>query len=322
MLQNKLRFVEENKGEIPALHFAARVSDVDVCKRLVEQGADVNEKCVNFGATPLHYAAMNVAHGESIIDYLVENGSEIDEEDAHPCQFGDLEMCRWLLEEVVIDVNQFEENDWKDKVLGKVARNRKNEATQFGSVEMCQWLINQGQDIVVLNNKTIENFFHYAALNFTNGEDIIKTLARNFRGYVNQIDIKLFSPLHFAMINDERHNKVAEALLELGADLNVKWKGNNLLHFCIIIGKLESAKFVDAKDKNMIKQRGEGGKTTLHIAVDHFLKKICEWLVVKKGANPRELSVGGKSVLELTTCEEVKKILQSLITKQESEIVS
>ncbi|XP_065346487.1 putative ankyrin repeat protein RF_0381 [Cloeon dipterum] len=342
MIKKKLRLVEENKGEIPALHFAARVSDVDVCRRLVDQGADVNEKFSDFGATPLHYAAMNAAHGESIIDYLVEKGLAIDEEDAHPCQFGNLEMCKWLLEEVKIDVNRFEETDWKEHILIDAAVNRKNEANghlineicedggtilhlaaQFGSVEMCWWLINQGQDINILSNKTFDSFLHYAALNFINGEDIIKEFGKNvLGGYVNQINTNFFTPLHFAMFNRRQHVEVAEALLELGADLNVKWKGNNLLHFCIVAGKLECAKFVDAKDKNLIKKRGEGGKTTLHIAVDYFNEEICEWLVVIKGANPRELSVGQKSVLELTSREEVKKCLQSLINRQGSEIVS
>ncbi|XP_065346521.1 putative ankyrin repeat protein RF_0381 [Cloeon dipterum] len=400
LIKIKLRFVEENKGEIPALHFAARVSDVDVCRRLVEQGADVNEKYGVRGATPLHYAAMNASHGEGLIDYFLAKGCDIDTEDAlhdkaikyalrvenfklamrmhklsekrKACEFGDLEMCKWLLEEAKIDVNKV---DMKDQVLGKAARNRKNEAKEAEelfkrvadtkikiegnsllhhcfsktllsldaakfvhekdgdlineinedgnkilhlaarnvNVEMCQWLVDQGQDINAVNKQTFANFLHYAAQNRFFGDSIIQEFGHNLRGIVNQIDENVYTPLHYAILNERQHDKVAEALLELGADLRVKRKGNNFLHFCIYMGKLESAKFVHAEDKNLMKQRGEEGKTTLHIAVEHFDEEICAWLV-KEGCDPRELTVGGKSVLESTSGEEAKKFLLSLNT--------
>ncbi|XP_065346486.1 serine/threonine-protein kinase TNNI3K-like [Cloeon dipterum] len=377
-ITTKLRFVEKNKGDLPALHFAARVSDVDVCWRLLEQGADFNEKCSIFGATPLHYAAMNEAHGDRLIEFFLHRKvCHLDAEDAYhlkdqeklwespydrfaileaACHYADLEMCKWLLEEVEIDVNKFEDEDWKNHILIDVAVNRKNEASkilqylfskfeftaaqqsnayrsafllklgqgsfcakeieelfkrvadtkirtegknllqycvsrnrleaakfvhemdgelineinedgltilhlaaQFGSVEMCRWLIDEGQDLYGINRVTLSNFLHYATQNMINGKDFIKTFGKDFLEYVNQIDKNFFTPLHSAMLNERQPDKVAEALLELGADLNVKWKGNNLLHFCVINRKLQSAKFVDAKDKKMIKQRGDGG---------------------------------------------------------------
>ncbi|XP_065346501.1 putative ankyrin repeat protein RF_0381 [Cloeon dipterum] len=409
LIKIKLKFVEKNKGEIPALHFAARVSDVDVCRRLVEQGADVNEKYGVRGATPLHYAAMNASHGEGLIDYFLEKGCDIDVEDAHydkainlnfakflynnkrceilskrpshfsmldtACKFGDLEMCKWLLEEVKIDVNKFNEVNWKDQVLDQVAHNLKNEAKEaeelfkrvadtkikiegnsllhhcfsktvltldaakfvhekdgdlineinedgatilhlaarFAGVDVCQWLVDQGQDINAVNKQSFANFLHYAAQNRFFGDSIIQEFGHNLRGIVNQIDENVYTPLHYAILN-ERHVEVAEVLLELGADLSVKRKGNNFLHFCIVLGKLECAKFVHAKDKNQIKEKGEGGKTTLHLAADNFNEEICAWLVRDEGADPQEITVGGKSVLESTSSEEAKKGLESLIT--------
>ncbi|XP_065346495.1 putative ankyrin repeat protein RF_0381 [Cloeon dipterum] len=379
LIKIKLKFVEKNKGEIPALHFAARVSDVDVCRRLVEQGADVNEKCVVRGATPLHYAALNAANGYSLIEFFLEKGHFAMLDTA--CQFGDLEMCKWLLEEVKIDVNQCKVADWKDKVRSAAARNRKNEAkdvifcaneleelfkrvavikiklgsknflqlcvsrnrleaakfvhekdgdlineingdgtttlhlaAQLGDVEICQWLIDQGQDINAVNKQTFANFLHYSAQNRLYGDSIIQEFGHNLRGIVNQIDENVYTPLHYAILNERQHENVAEALLELGADLSVKRKGNNFLHFCIVMGKLECAKFVHAKDKNQIKEKGEGGKTTLHLAADNFNEEICAWLVRDEGADPQEITVGGKSVLESTSSEEAKKCLQSLIT--------
>ncbi|XP_065346547.1 putative ankyrin repeat protein RF_0381 [Cloeon dipterum] len=483
----KLRYVEENKGVIPALHFAARVSDVDVCRRLVEQGADVMEKYGVQDATPLHYAAMNAANGYSLIDFFLEKGCDIQARDARhdraieyairvgnyklamqihmhfrkryfgeativgalqiailnksldfakfvynnkrqellserPCYFsilemacvdGDLEMFKWLLEEVKIDVNQFEDKDWKYQILETVARNESCEtseiirylssrfeftadeqskayrdafyykivnedhqiffakdaeelfkgfadtkiqyegvnwlqycvswgnldaakfvhgkdgelineidekgatilhrAARHGKVEMCQWMIDQGQDINALNQKTGANFLHYAAQNPADGKNIIKTFGENLRGYVNQRDVNDFTPLHFAMLDEEYFEKsVAEALLELGADLSAKKEGHNLLHLCIVTGDLERVIFVHFKDKNLIKERGGGGKTTLHIAADHYhYGDICAWLV-EEGLDPEEVTVGGKTVLESTSNENAKWFLNAI----------
>ncbi|CAB3380792.1 Hypothetical predicted protein [Cloeon dipterum] len=318
-------------------------------------------------------------------------------------------MCKWLLEEVEIDVNKFEDEEWKEQVLYSVARNQKNEASkilqylfsrfqftaaqqrnayrsaflhrlgqysfcvkeleelfkrvadtklkiegktllqycvsenrlsaakfvhekdgelineinedgatilhlaaQFGDAEIFMWLIDQGQDLDAMNKQTFANFLHYAAQNRWYGNSIIQEFGRDQRGIVNQIDENVYTPLHYALLN-ERHNKVAEALLGLGADLSVKRKGNNFLHFCIVNRMLGSAKFVHAKDQNLIKQRGEGGKTTLHIAADHFDVETCAWLV-SEGADPQETTVGGKTVLESTRSENAKKFLRSLIT--------
>ncbi|XP_065346545.1 serine/threonine-protein phosphatase 6 regulatory ankyrin repeat subunit C-like [Cloeon dipterum] len=363
-LKLTLRYVEENKGDLPALHFAARVFDVDVCRRLVEQGADVNEKCSVRGATPLHYAALNEVHGLSLIDYLFyEKGCDIDGEDARPdqaigdarrmletaCQWGDLEMCKWLLEDVEIDVSQFKDKDWKDQILQTVAGNHSLEtnaeelfkgfadtkikiggqnllqfcvnrnhldaakivhgkdgelineideqgatilhrAARHGNVRMCQWLIDQGQDIKALNTKTRANFLHYAAQNSVDGENIIKIFGENLREYVNGTNVHDLLPLHLALINKQRNYKsVVEALLEVGADLSLKIKGYNLLHFCIASKKLDCAKFVHNKNKNLIKERAWRGKTTLQIAADFYDEEIYEWLVGEGDGGVRQV---------------------------------
>ncbi|XP_065346546.1 uncharacterized protein LOC135943808 [Cloeon dipterum] len=430
----KLRFVEENKGDLPALHLAARISDVDVCRRLVEQGADVNEKCGARGATPLHYAAMNETNGLDLINYFIEKGLDIEVKDAHlemaihyalraknynlvvilklVCVYGDLEMCKWLLEEVKIDVSQFKDKDWKYQILQTVPANLSLEtskiirylssrfeftadeqseanreafyykvenepyqicakeaeelfkgfantkikfegvnwlqycvswgnlvaakfvhgkygeltneidedgatilhlAAKHGNVEMCQWLIDQGQDIKALNQKTGANFLHYAAQNLIKGEDIIKKFGENLRGYVNQTDVNDFTPLHFAMLDEKVlfNKSVAEALLELGADLNAKNDGYNFLHLCIVTGDLERVKFVHSKDKNLIKERTGDGKTTLHIAADYYhYGDICAWLV-EEGLDPEEITVGGKSVLESISNENAKSFFNA-----------
>ncbi|XP_065346519.1 uncharacterized protein LOC135943784 [Cloeon dipterum] len=57
-LEDRLEYVEKNRGDIPALLYAAKYADVDVCQKLVDDGADVNETDEN-GNDVYHCAAMN-----------------------------------------------------------------------------------------------------------------------------------------------------------------------------------------------------------------------------------------------------------------------
>ncbi|XP_065346558.1 uncharacterized protein LOC135943819 [Cloeon dipterum] len=84
ILRTKLDNVEANKDDLLALHFAAKVSDVEVCRHLVEQeGAHINEKCSISGATPLHYAAMNETHADALIDFFLQKGCDFENRDSH-----------------------------------------------------------------------------------------------------------------------------------------------------------------------------------------------------------------------------------------------
>ncbi|CAB3379073.1 Hypothetical predicted protein [Cloeon dipterum] len=56
-LEDKLEDVEKNRGNIPALLYAAKYADVDVCRKLVDDGADVNERDEK-GNDVYHCAAM------------------------------------------------------------------------------------------------------------------------------------------------------------------------------------------------------------------------------------------------------------------------
>ncbi|XP_065346561.1 espin-like [Cloeon dipterum] len=181
-------------------------------------------------------------------------------------------------------------------------------AAMKGNGYICTWLFDHGQNIFAVNESNHGNFLHYAAQNVTNGFRIIHIFGPILRDIVNRIDKYLYTPLHWALVNEDDANEIARALLYYGADLSVKRNGNNFLHFCIVKGKLKSAKFVHAIDKNLIKEKGEEGKTTLHIAADHFNEEICAWLV-SEGADPQEITAGGKTVLESTCSEEARKFL-------------
>ena len=69
---------EDELDQLPYLHHAAKVGDIESVKLLVELGIeDVNARA-HFGwssPTPLHYAA-TYGHFE-IVKYLVENGADV-----------------------------------------------------------------------------------------------------------------------------------------------------------------------------------------------------------------------------------------------------
>ncbi|XP_065346494.1 putative ankyrin repeat protein RF_0381 [Cloeon dipterum] len=461
-LQNKLDYIEANKGGIPSLHFAAKVLDVDVCRHLVDKGANVKEKCTISGATPLHYAALNAANGESLIEFFLERGNHLDgPEDCDvasilfvlnagnielasrmhvlsekyqdqrertsllhfclkenilkfaklvynnderllkdpdydldilrtACRSGDLEMIKWLLEEIKIDVDKFSEDNLENQVRNSAITNckhgskilpylfsriqqftddqqryalkfafftvlghcpfyeeeaeelfkiisdtkvemwRRNAlqhcvsrnnldaakfvhgkdrnlinvvdgsgmtilhlAARFADVDVCQWLVDQGQDLNARNNSTFDNIAHFAAENQIFGRSIIEKFGKKLGTLIEQVNKSGYTPLQWALI--EENVKAAKALLEVGA--RPKTNGINMLHFCVMNNKLKSAKFVHARNENLIKEKGEGGKTTLHLAVEYANKTFWGWLV-SKGADPLETTAGGKSVQE------------------------
>ena|SRR3990167_269446 len=55
---------------------AARIGNLELVKRAVEKGANINEKRVGFSA--LHYAVFY--HRKDIVEYLVESGAEVNEQ--------------------------------------------------------------------------------------------------------------------------------------------------------------------------------------------------------------------------------------------------
>ncbi|XP_065346482.1 poly [ADP-ribose] polymerase tankyrase-1-like [Cloeon dipterum] len=449
-LNTKLDYVKANRGKLPALHFAAMVLDVDVCRYLVEQeGADVNKKGSRYGATALHFAALNKTHGDALIDYLIEKGSnrkERDKDDQWPfdyalkvknlesakdvsmndkklgkddeydiniilkaCKIADLRTCRLMLEEFKIHVRWLSRDTWKVKFLCHAAANRNHAreilqylfsmfqistddqryaygnalvavlesvpfnpasaeeflellgcnirfkisgytfmhyavtgslaavkfvhgkdrslidevsdngatvlhlAAALGNVEICEWLIEHGQDIYAVNKNNHGSFLHYAAQNVRNGDLIIQKYVHMLLDFVNYFDDNYYTPLHWALVNKKNAIYNARTLLDYGASLCVKRNENNFLHFCIVKGKLGCAKLIHAERIKLIKEKGEGGKTTLHIAADHFNEEICAWLL-SVGADPQETTVGGKSVLESTCSADAKKFFQSVIT--------
>ncbi|CAB3374896.1 Hypothetical predicted protein [Cloeon dipterum] len=115
---------------------------------------------------------------------------------------------------------------------------------------------------------------------------------------------------------------VVEELLKHGADLKARRGHKILLHYFVSQNRLDIAKFVHAKDKSLVGERGEKGRTALHLAAMHSDAmhsdaKTCSWLI-EQGVDPHALTQDGKSAVDLVAgpnSQEIRRFLLSLGTK-------
>ncbi|XP_065344396.1 uncharacterized protein LOC135942293 [Cloeon dipterum] len=205
----------------------------------------------------LYDAAFNKKHGQEIARFLLNN-YEFDLE-AHPEEEEDVSYSPL--------VNALTEEH----------------------VGVAEELFNHGADIKVkiygenlLQFCVEENKLESASFLHRKDEEIIRHLGPAISPIVNLADMSGESPLHAAL--SEGKLEVAEALIENGADMNVKLDGNNLLLFCVVKNKLESAQFVHAKDGSQIHGIGKNGKTAReHVSPN---SEIYKWLLEEGGVNP------------------------------------
>ncbi|XP_065345186.1 putative ankyrin repeat protein RF_0381 [Cloeon dipterum] len=172
-------------------------------------------------------------------------------------------------------------------------------AAMFGTKEMCEWLhAEKEQEKEAVCNKFKATVTHYAAYNKKHGIEIIDFLGRDI--VLKQVHHKNQfgeTPLHCALKSG--NTAVASHLInEYNADLRVKTRKLNLLHFCVMNNQLESAKLVHKLNRNLIKIRGQGGKNPLHVAAEHADLELCLWLV-EQGVNPMHTTFQGETVLYL-----------------------
>ncbi|CAB3387345.1 Hypothetical predicted protein [Cloeon dipterum] len=137
-------------------------------------------------------------------------------------------------------------------------------AAAKADVKMCEWLV--GLPMAPNMEDLIPVFLDSITRNHQNGANLIRHFAPILRDYVNcafgrkPYDRK--TPLQSAM--DNKNLRVAEALLEIGADLNVRYRTLNLLIYCLGINFLEGAMFVYSKDKSQMQVGIK--ETAMHIA--------------------------------------------------------
>ncbi|CAB3383373.1 Hypothetical predicted protein [Cloeon dipterum] len=318
---HKVHFLNTAKGGATALQVAASIADLDLCRRLVEDGHDVGAACRDFGATALHYAALNKDHGKQLVAYFVSLGLRVDErdnEEEEPIHYAlrvdNFQVAQELLEFrnddaekggknllhfFVVENNlafakAVHENDgYLIKELKRNGKSALHLAAEFANLEMCEWLVEQGVDLHARCQSfwCNKNALHYAAVNKLHGKEVVRYLASLGLG-VNQRAKSEETPLHCAL--REGNVEVARQLLDLGADLKVKMCEDNLMQHCVTYNRLESARFVHENDPNLIFELGKNGKNALHQAAARADLEMCQWLV-EQGLDPLLSCLGWRS---------------------------
>ncbi|CAB3372924.1 Hypothetical predicted protein [Cloeon dipterum] len=313
-LQN--RFFDENKCGATRLQFAASITDLETCQRLIGEGSAVDAKSEDLDATALHYAALNKNHGKELVTLFVSLGLQVTEMDSegeepihyairiqnfkiaeHLLQLRDgggnlLQLCvkqnRLQLAKLVHQYNEHlleDIGDFGESILFLAVRN--------ADKDMCSWLVEEGADINALSGDSQASVLHYVGCNTSHGSEIACYLVSLGLDLSAQ-DRLQFTPLHYSLFNE--NIKVAVKLFELGASLKEKIGDHNLLNFAVVQSKLLSAKFVHEMDKAQIKERSMNGKSIREIAAEFANLETCEWLF-GEGVDVLAETEQGKNVL-------------------------
>ncbi|XP_065346585.1 putative ankyrin repeat protein RF_0381 [Cloeon dipterum] len=337
---NNKKILERDSTGRSVIHIAAENADRFMCEWLFEKGAVVTALCYEKRCSALHCVGLNVNYGnKDLIRFFKTLGFSLekrDNEDLTPLHYalraGNLKVAsdmitlgadlrvesnRLNLLQYCVRHNYLESAKFiheKDGELIKklcegCGRTVLHMAAEYADEEMCRWLVGQGVSASTLSGDKKNNVLHYAALNFTHGGSLVNyflslKLAPNVRNN------HALEPLHVAL---ERENlKVAEELLNHGANINLLVDDKNLLNFCASRNRLDAAKFVHERNPELIKGLCLAGNTALHIAAQFCSFEFGQWLV-ENGVDPKARNDLGHLAWQYVP--DVKKDLQKYLKK-------
>lgn len=247
--------IKDYKGET-ALLYAVKNKNLDILKLLIENGADVN-------AETNETALMRAAKNGNIISakYLVAHGANINAFDSkcssalmYAVKSGNIELCRWLIEENKANVNDIEHFEYTeiDTFSGNEKYYDYTEYDLICAAKLNYWDITK---LLIEHNAKID-------LRDDDGETVLMYAVR-----AKKWDIVSF-------------------LIERGANIKAKNKNSKtVLMYAAESGNLELCKeLVNIKGLNIF-LRDKKGQTVLTYAVKSENNDLCQWLVKEKMAD-------------------------------------
>ncbi|XP_065346448.1 serine/threonine-protein phosphatase 6 regulatory ankyrin repeat subunit B-like [Cloeon dipterum] len=309
------RFVQSNNHSLikerdfcgrNALHIAAECADLEMCEWLIEQCLDAKTLVPIGGTSALHHVGYNKQYGTELVGYFISLGLEINPPNKAlntPLYVALRNQNMAVAEEMVkfgadFRVKSGRFNLLHYSVIGNnlksvqflhskdpklvtqltlLGENALHLAAKHADREMCLFLCEEAGVNPFSSNEMNNNVLHLAAANEKHGAELVEFFATEKGVDVHQRNVFLEIPLHRAL--DEQNLAIAEALLKAGADINVKLAENSLLHFCASQKKLQSARFVLEKNKDMINAIGSNRMTALHVAAKLGQLEFCKFLV-------------------------------------------
>ncbi|WP_188153322.1 ankyrin repeat domain-containing protein [Wolbachia endosymbiont of Pentalonia nigronervosa] len=291
---NVAKFLRQAQERLnSSLVVAINEGNINLVKKLIEQGADFNVKD-NRDMTPLQLAAKN--DHLSIVKYLIEEKGVNSSNIFDAVESGCLGLVRYLVDKG-IDINT--RGSYGSTLLHLAALN--------GKLEIVRYLVERGANLSfsddsgkipleVAHDKSIIDFLKQARRRLNEGL-ISVTREGNFYLVKELIekgaDINIESNkkcesgwtlLHIATYYN--HLNVVQYLVEKGANFNAKdssYYGYIPMHYAAERGHLDILKYF-INEGAYINTEGERGWTLLHIATYYNHLNVVQYLV-EKGAN-------------------------------------
>lgn len=276
-----------------AVHYAAVRGHVDIVRKLIKSGVDVNTRDGD-NRTPLHWAA--TSGWVNVAEFLITNGASVNivQKDgfsslhAATC-LGHMHMCRYLLAEGA-EVNRTDRDGWSPLHM----------ATCYGHPEVVKLFLSSGAKV---NQKTRdEETALHIAVDPANVDIIGELIGAGAR--LEERNINGFTPFFDAVWRNKY--TVCKYLIDMGADVNVK---NNAGHSAMYIATVRAAKCF----MKLIVAAGCDlqAETWLRIGqvpvalTEH--RELCDWLYTYS-SQPH--------TLQTVACLVIRKSLRSNITTQ------
>ncbi|XP_065346498.1 putative ankyrin repeat protein RF_0381 [Cloeon dipterum] len=228
-LDEKLNFIEKNRGEIPPFLFAAKYADEEVCRQLIADGADVSKILDKNGANALHYVGMNTS-GLELVELFHGHGAKINDKDKNkkiPLEYA-LQMRNFEVSLKLFELLK-QEIDYNGNILDWCIDMNALDFCKYVAVEradekLCQWLFKECLANVDLDSDQSSNWkeeiLFAATRNLKHGEKITRFLLENYKINVEERSLFLHhTPYSHAMATGNRG--VAFALLIHGAIMEV-----------------------------------------------------------------------------------------------------
>ncbi|XP_065346562.1 putative ankyrin repeat protein RF_0381 [Cloeon dipterum] len=296
----------DNEIDLCLIPAAARFGDLDTMKWVVEICRSSLEYSTHVRKGTLLAALIasgdNMKHSEQIVRFLMEECSlellPTDLECLLKSAFlkGNIPMADYLTKKhgaSLIDKNSFVKKlirveNVKVESIGEflnLVGKKMDElliyplhfASEHSRPDVCEWMVRQGFDVTAVDSASLGTVLHSSVLNISHALANIRFFAPKMPVKdMNRKDVLGKTALHVALAQ-ERHD-VADELIKYGADLDVDYRGCNLLLYCVGRNRLSSAKFVYAKKKSLVHGLGPEGKIALHIASEFKNNPMLQWL--------------------------------------------
>ncbi|CAB3386297.1 Hypothetical predicted protein [Cloeon dipterum] len=281
----------KDANERDAIHIAAEVADLEMCRWLVETGVPVDSLNGKRQTSVLHHVGYNFKHGIQLVRYFFHLGLDINEKDHFgftPLSLRNFNFPEGELRKIgkmdlfmnVRDTFRFIEKTTEDLTLLMLAARDEN-------LESCLYLLKKGESADAKTKFGVTPL-HFAALNKENGIEIIRHLINQKKVDVKEKDVDGEEPIFYAI--RKANFKVAQVLLELqGAETK------NLLHFVITRNRGDAAPMVHAWNPDLIKQVDSDKRNALHLAAEYSDLNVCKWLI-GEGIDVASKSVYGSAL--------------------------